>query len=314
MNEITSPSVQLPVNFITIGKVEKDDLKVYIKQDIFNYIEKYSTSNKDKELGGVLLGEYIEEMDSIYVIISDFIEAKYTDSTSSSLTFTHKTWEYIYNEQNNLYPTKKILGWQHTHPGYGIFLSNHDMFIQKNFFNLPWQIAYVIDPVNFSKGFFQWKDNKVVNLEGFYIYDDVNKKIKIPEILTTKEKSDLKIKKINVSLSVITIILLISLIFTSILNSKLKYNLSATNLKLNNTQIELDTIKNLSISQDVMTNNDNLVIFQKYKIKSGDTIIEICEALGIDYEKNINVIKGLNGIDDPNNIMTGNTIIMPIKQ
>ena len=81
-----------------------------------------------------------------------------------------------------------MLGWQHTHPNYGIFLSNYDMFIQENFFNMPFQVAYVVDPIQNIRGLFQWKNGKVEELKGFYIYDDVGKPIKIEQ---TKPKTEL---------------------------------------------------------------------------------------------------------------------------
>ena len=42
---------------------------------------------------------------------------------------------------------ERIVGWYHTHPGFGIFLSGMDLFIQDHFFNLPWQVAFVYDPL-----------------------------------------------------------------------------------------------------------------------------------------------------------------------
>jgi len=56
------------------------------------------------------------------------------------------------------------------------------MFIQENFFNLPFQVAYVIDPVQNLRGFFQWKNGKVEKLRGYYIYDEVSKPIKIQQV------------------------------------------------------------------------------------------------------------------------------------
>ena len=32
--------IQLPTNFITVGEVEVDDVKIYIKQGVYNEIEK----------------------------------------------------------------------------------------------------------------------------------------------------------------------------------------------------------------------------------------------------------------------------------
>jgi proteasome lid subunit RPN8/RPN11 len=38
-----------------------------------------------------------------------------------------------------------MVGWYHTHPDWGVFLSSMDMFICDNFFN-KLDVAYVIDP------------------------------------------------------------------------------------------------------------------------------------------------------------------------
>ena len=174
-------SVQLPLNFLSFGEIEPDDVKVYIKQDVYKALEKYASSDTSKELGTILIGDYCEQMGKTHVVISDYIEAKYTDASASTLTFTHETWDYVHKQHDLLYPNKKIIGWQHTHPNYGIFLSNYDLFIQDNFFNMPFQVAYVIDPIQNIRGFFQWKNGKTEKLKGYYVYDEVGKPIKIEQ-------------------------------------------------------------------------------------------------------------------------------------
>ena len=58
------------------------------------------------------------------------------------------------------HPDARIVGWYHTHPGFGIFLSGMDLFIQDNFFNLPWQVAFVYDPTSEEEGLFVWHAGK----------------------------------------------------------------------------------------------------------------------------------------------------------
>ena len=198
------PSVQLPLNFLTFGEIESDDVKVYIKQDVYKALEKLASSDTTKELGSIILGDYCQELGKNNVIISNYVEAKYTDASASTLTFTHETWDYVHSEHERRYPDKKIIGWQHTHPNYGIFLSNYDIFIQENFFNLPFQIAYVIDPIQNIRGFFQWKNGKIEKLKGYYIYDDVGNPIKIEQTKrqdkTNKEKNPTN--KLSIILSI----------------------------------------------------------------------------------------------------------------
>jgi len=178
--------VPLPQNYATIGSIDNDDLKVYIRQDVYKHIEKWSKSDTAKELGSILIGDYSEEMGKRHVVISDCIEAKHTDATASTLTFTHETWEDVHSRMNREFADKKIVGWQHTHPSYGIFLSNYDLFIQENFFNLSFQVAYVVDPIADTRGFFQWKQGQIQKLAGFNIYDELGKKIYVGDAKATK--------------------------------------------------------------------------------------------------------------------------------
>ena len=180
VQDTSEGTAQLPINFLSVGTIEKDDVKIYIHQSVVSALEEFARSDTKNELGSILLGTYSNALGQTAVIITEFIEAKYTDASASTLTFTHETWDYVHKVQGEKYPELRIVGWQHTHPGYGIFLSNYDMFIQENFFNLPFQIAYVIDPIQNIRGFFCWKNDHVEKLKGYYIYDEPGKIIVPP--------------------------------------------------------------------------------------------------------------------------------------
>lgn len=162
--------IKKPLDYITVGSIKNDDIEIYIHNDIYINIDEYSSRNTSIEVGSILIGNYSINSNERFIIISDFIEAKYSNATASRLTFTHDSWNYIYSEYESKYSDKKIIGWHHTHPSYGIFLSSYDMFIQQNFFNLEFQIAYVVDPISKTRGFFQWKNNHIEKLQGFFVY------------------------------------------------------------------------------------------------------------------------------------------------
>lgn len=147
-----------------IGSNENLPVKINITENLKNEIRQFATSDLTRELGGVLIGTFNEENNNYILNVENFIIAKHTDAHLSSVTFTAETWAQINSEIDEKYPNYKILGWYHTHPGFGIFLSNWDIFIQENFFNIPWQIAYVIDPCHKTDGFFIWKDNNICKI------------------------------------------------------------------------------------------------------------------------------------------------------
>ena len=240
-------SVQLPMNFLTFGEIESDDVKVYIKQDVYKALEKLASSDTSKELGSIIIGDYAQEMGKMNVIISSYVEAKYTDASASTLTFTHETWDYVHAEHERLYPNQKIVGWQHTHPNYGVFLSNYDLFIQENFFNMPFQVAYVIDPIQNIRGFFQWKNGKIEKLKGYYIYDDVGKPIKIEQTKVVK-KDDIPRKPPILTTSLVAVLCLATIFlsfFTASLNKKYEQQLQMQDEMLE----EIDNQKQLLDNQ-----------------------------------------------------------------
>jgi len=80
------------------------------------------------------------------------------------VTFTQDTWEHIYKIKDKEFPDHKIVGWYHSHPGFGVFLSEHDLFIQQNFFSNPQQVAWVYDPHTDEEGCFGWVGGKIEKL------------------------------------------------------------------------------------------------------------------------------------------------------
>ena len=69
---------------------------------------------------------------------------------------------------------RKIVGWYHSHPNYGIFLSDRDRFCQDSTFNSPGQIAYVVDPVNGLEGVFCWRGGESKLLPHFWVGDEIH--------------------------------------------------------------------------------------------------------------------------------------------
>ena len=173
--------LSLPQNIALHGEQNPEDKKVYISQNAYKEIRRFTKDKTTKESGGVLLGNVIEEFGKTHIIIRAFIEAKYCEGTPTTLKFTHETWDYIHEEQAKKYPEYKILGWIHTHPDFGIFLSEYDKFIHENFFNGENQVAYVVDPIQNIEGFYFWLNGKIERCKGFFIFDKTGVQITVEQ-------------------------------------------------------------------------------------------------------------------------------------
>jgi proteasome lid subunit RPN8/RPN11 len=106
-------------------------------------LELHAYSNLQAEVGGMLVGSVVAGKTAIVGSIPALAAA----AEQVSLTFTHEVWDDILKTAAKDFPGTVIVGWYHTHPSFGLFLSQYDSFIQDNFFKEQGQVALVIDPI-----------------------------------------------------------------------------------------------------------------------------------------------------------------------
>jgi len=140
---------------LVLNDAAKDIMDVHVREDT------------QHESGGVLVGTY--EAATGRIQVTGAIPARKAIGSITSLTFTHDSWDEINEVKDEKYPNDVILGWYHSHPHFGVFLSEYDSFIQKNFFSEAWQIAYVIDPLLGTCGFFGWENEEIVQYRDWII-------------------------------------------------------------------------------------------------------------------------------------------------
>jgi proteasome lid subunit RPN8/RPN11 len=148
-------------------------IEVEFDSDVLRRVRKHTRSSMNNEVCGVLIGA--ERGDT--VVIEAAIAGENAGEGSAHVTFTQETWEHIYKIKDVEYPDARIVGWYHSHPGFGVFLSDHDTFIHENFFSSPKQIAWVHDPHSDEEGCFGWLDGKIRRLPRILITDSGKDKV-----------------------------------------------------------------------------------------------------------------------------------------
>ncbi|HUM04361.1 MAG TPA: Mov34/MPN/PAD-1 family protein [Terriglobales bacterium] len=146
---------------------EQEQAWVAIGSDVVRQIRQHARSSMKTEVCGVLIGS--ESGDSVE--IEACIHGLNADQAGAHVTFTQDTWEHIYKVKDQQFPNHRIVGWYHSHPGFGIFLSDHDTFIHKNFFSSPKQVAWVYDPHSEEEGCFGWIHGHIERLTQIRILD-----------------------------------------------------------------------------------------------------------------------------------------------
>src|SRR5947208_10481451 len=138
-----------------------------VDSEVVRQIRQHARSSSKAEVCGVLIGQDRDHR----IDVAACIEGQNADEAGAHVTFTQDTWEHIYAVKDKKYPNERIVGWYHSHPGFGIFLSDHDTFIHKNFFSSPGQVAWVFDPQSDEEGCFGWVNGRIERLTQIAVQD-----------------------------------------------------------------------------------------------------------------------------------------------
>jgi len=157
-------------------KVDDDFVfPIYISQKVLQNIIIICKRNK-YEVFGYLVGELYTWKKQSYVIINHFLfieeavkgmEALVKETGEMNIAYDDRDkeesiefeflkyvneFEKLKKEQKN--PNLLNVGWWHSHPGFGCFLSRIDIATQKGIFYQPYHVALVVDPLKNEMAFF----------------------------------------------------------------------------------------------------------------------------------------------------------------
>jgi proteasome lid subunit RPN8/RPN11 len=135
---------------------KKPLVAVFVTSEAFIQFTEHSRIDLENEVGGGLVGSWHIDArtEEQFVLVEGVIPARFTRQGSAFLTFTQDTLVAMNEDLEERFPGKQLVGWYHTHPRMGIFLSHYDLFIHDHFFSEPWQVALVLEPHTTIGGFF----------------------------------------------------------------------------------------------------------------------------------------------------------------
>jgi proteasome lid subunit RPN8/RPN11 len=145
--------------------------QVVARRSALNDIYRHGHASPGHEICGVLVGNVYRDEAGPFLYLEASVRGERAGSQGAQVTFTPETWAYVQDQMERHHAGRRMVGWYHTHPAFGIFLSGMDLFIQENFFSLPWQVAFVYDPVSGEEGMFVWREG-APEREAFLVEED----------------------------------------------------------------------------------------------------------------------------------------------
>lgn len=146
-----------------------ESFRVFLVERVHEGIWKHASEDMSVEICGVMVGSWAKDADGPFAQVTEYIRCDNATRKFAEVTFTHESWAQINGEMDTKYQDLRIIGWYHSHPNFGIFLSDRDCFIQEHFFSGPGQVALVVDPVRKSEGIFEWRRGKPTPVDHFWV-------------------------------------------------------------------------------------------------------------------------------------------------
>lgn len=210
-NTIEAENNEQPISIEVIEELSLlHDDKLNLSPDIrmtanaHRKIESISMIDRSVECAGILLGDVTIESGKRVIHITNAVYSNDVESTSSSVKITHSAWAAMLKEKDEEYRNLRILGWFHSHAGWGVFMSDADVFLQKCFFPHPNMIAFVIDPTKGNDSIFYWSNGKISQYPCYALEaDPVDHSL---EIKSDDNNARFNLLKVSVIIALIAII------------------------------------------------------------------------------------------------------------
>lgn len=150
-----------------------DRLVVVIDEAAHRTLNDHCQRSLKHEVCGVLVGFIDMSQDRPLTRVAAVIEGLHAREEQMSVTFTHDTWDTVHGELAKRSDGAVVVGWYHTHPDFGIFYSDQDLFVHRYFFGSDGQVGIVIDPVRSQRGVFASWRGSVHCLSRYHVRNDV---------------------------------------------------------------------------------------------------------------------------------------------
>ena len=129
---------------------------VAITPDAQDAMDRHARSDMRRERVGLLVGRAgrSPNSDRMVTIVERAVPLPSSDATGTRVALTTESLPYAAAAIRQLPAGATVVGWFHTHPGLGIFLSGTDRHTQRTCFRESWHVAVVLDPNEGSMGVF----------------------------------------------------------------------------------------------------------------------------------------------------------------
>jgi proteasome lid subunit RPN8/RPN11 len=128
--------------------LSRERYDMYLARNCMEKIVSHCRSHAEDrlEVMGLLVGDVFAWDNCSFTLVKDVVTTD-LEATSISVRFDSEGFEGLFTQLDGLKYDYVLVGWYHSHPGLGCFMSQTDIETQKRMFNSPFHSALVVDPI-----------------------------------------------------------------------------------------------------------------------------------------------------------------------
>ncbi len=165
--------------YTVYGRVEVADVyRVVLSKEMLLRIFEHACGDPYNERFGILLGGVFLDTETRknWVEVGTHIAAMRVQANSVAVEVSSDELHYLNTQVDDILAqtqeTIRKLGWYHTHPGHGIFMSSTDRDNQRMSYTANWHLALVVDPQQYHYGLFAGPESKPVRWDSVVVVSD----------------------------------------------------------------------------------------------------------------------------------------------
>ncbi len=145
--------------------------RLVFREEVMLALDQFSHLHSQGEHGGFLIGRKkdLKTAEEYEIIVERFVPIPQRSDASRLVIHA----DHYRTVELALKAGEEIVGWSHTHPGFGVFLSDFDKKQHERFFPEPWQIAYVMDNLAHERAAYHLVQGQWKRLKGYYVLRDM---------------------------------------------------------------------------------------------------------------------------------------------
>ena len=144
--------------------------RLVFREDVMLRLDQFAHLRAKGEHGGFLIGRKreLKSAEQYEVLVERFVPIPQKED-ASRLVINLEHLQTVQRALEDGERGEEIVGWAHTHPGFGVFLSSFDKEQHERFFSHPWQVAYVMDNLAHERAAYHLDEGEWRRIEGYYV-------------------------------------------------------------------------------------------------------------------------------------------------